>query len=56
MTEVIFKVQWIKQAHEKAIRIQRQNFQFKLEKLKKKLEIVEFKSVTLEEKIWILKT
>ena len=54
--EVALKVQGIKQAHKEAIGIQRQNFQFKLEKLKKKLEIVESKSIALKEEIQVLKT
>ena len=43
MTEVVLKLQSIKQAHEEAMGIQRQSFQLKLERIKEKLKIVEEK-------------
>ena len=41
MTEVALELQGIKQAHEEAMRIQRQSLQLELERIKEKLEIVE---------------
>lgn len=55
MTEVALEVQGIKRAHEEAMRIQRQSFQFELERVKERLEMVESRSVALEEEIRSLK-
>lgn len=42
--------------HEEAIEIQKQKFWFELEKLKEKLETMEFRSVALKEEVHLLKT
>lgn len=48
ITEVILEIQDIKQVYEEAMTIQRQNLQFKLEKMRQKVEII-------EEKVQLLK-
>ena len=55
MTEVVHKLQNIKFMYEKAMKIQRQGFQLELEKVKKKLEMVESKAVVLETEVELLK-
>lgn len=49
------ELQDIKYAYKEAMEIQRQSFQLKLEKINKKLEMVEFRVIVLEKEVQLLK-
>lgn len=54
--EVAHELQGIKQAHKEEMRIQRQCFQLKLERVKEKLEIVKSRLVALEKEVRSIKS
>lgn len=55
MMKVAQELQNIKYAYKKTIRIQRQGFQLELEKINKKLEMVESRAIVFEKKVQLLK-
>lgn len=55
MTEVALELQGMKRAHVEAMGIQSQGFQLELERVKKKLDLVESRLAALEEELRLLK-
>ena len=56
MLEVAHELQGSRQTQEVAMEAQRRSLQLELERVKEKLEMVESRSVALEEEIWSLKS
>lgn len=54
--KVVLELQNIKQAHIKAMEIQKQSFQLELKRIKEKLEIVESRLIVLKKEVRLIKS